>query len=164
MSRLVFLLLLLVSASLTKEIKMPNDDFYSGAEKTVTVPIYHAGDDELHQIEVPADTPIDAFHDALLRGGYHENGPTEAGVEENTEKFRDAARESWQASGCGTQRKEAEFVDPGNRLQYPNQDEPVYGTHLKQAIGRVHSPHCTPTGCCRLNCVCFSFPRLSMRP
>jgi hypothetical protein len=129
-------LLLLCLLLAGKGKPMPENNFYSGAEKTVTVPIYHAGDDNLHQIEVPANTPIDAFHDALLRGGYHENGPTDADAEENTEKFRDAARESWQASGSGTQRKEAGFVDPGSRLQYPNQDEPAYGTHLKQAVGK----------------------------
>lgn len=72
----------------------------------------------------------------MLRGGYHENGPTEAGAQEITEKFRDAARASWLASGSGTKTEEGGFVDPGNRLQYPNQDEPAYGTHLKQAIGK----------------------------
>jgi hypothetical protein len=63
--------------------------------------VYHAGTDEVHDIEVPTNTPLADLHSALLDANYHD-GPTEEGAEENTEKFRDAARDSWQASGSGT--------------------------------------------------------------
>lgn len=124
---------------------MPNDS-YSGAN-TVVLPILHqgggdsgSGEASIHNVEVEKDTPVADLHAALLQNDYHlpvsDEAPSESLAEENTEKFRNAARDAWMSVGPGTKRAEAGFVDPGNRLQYPNQDDPAYGTHLKQAIGK----------------------------
>jgi hypothetical protein len=123
---------------------MRENDFYKGAGEIATLRVLHAGGGEVHDIEVPTDTPAADLHQALLTGGHHEAGPTTENAEENTERFRDAAHASWIASGSGTKRAEAGFIDPGSRSQYPTQEDPSYGSHLVQqvpgsAFGALHT-------------------------
>lgn len=53
------------------------------------IPIYHVGDDEAHQLQVPMETPVADLHSALIASGYH--GPNEEGALENSEVFKKAA-------------------------------------------------------------------------
>jgi hypothetical protein len=101
---------------------MPNENPYEA--KHVIVPVYHSGDDAIHNIAVPAETPLPELHDALVTAGYHSGwapyqgasvdsfgrpkaGPSKAGVVENTEKFKAAARAIYEASGRGRNPNEA---------------------------------------------------------
>jgi hypothetical protein len=85
---------------------------------------------------VPTDLPVADLHQSLLDSGYHgtDEAPTEAGAEENTPKFREAAKQSWANAASGTLRKEAGFIDYKNRLQEPDQTEPSRGNKLEQRV------------------------------
>jgi hypothetical protein len=101
---------------------MPNENTFEA--KHVIVPVYHSGDDAIHNIAVPAETPLPELHDALVAGGYHSGwapyqganvdsfgrpkaGPSKAGVVENSEKFKAAAKAIYEASGRGRNPNEA---------------------------------------------------------
>jgi hypothetical protein len=104
---------------------MPNDENkYGSGVGHVVVPVYHAGDNEVHSVAVPANTSLPEFHDALLDAGYHGSappylgagvdasgrpkaGPSKAGVLENSEKFKAAAKAIYEASGRGRNPNEA---------------------------------------------------------
>ena len=130
MSTLLFLCLLLTGG---KGKVMPND-FYNGS--TTVVPVLHKGEGVVHNIEVPTDLPVADLHQSLLDSGYHgtDAAPTEAGAEENTSKFREAAKQSWANAASGTLRKEAGFIDYKNRLQEPDQTEPSRNNELEQRV------------------------------
>jgi hypothetical protein len=53
------------------------------------IPVFHAGDEEIHRVQVPMDTPIADLHTALFGSGYH--GPTADDALENSEAFKKAA-------------------------------------------------------------------------
>jgi hypothetical protein len=80
---------------------------------TAVVPVYHAGSDEVHNVEVPANTPLADLHSALTDAGYHD-GPTEEGALENTSDFRKAARDAWMSVGLGQKQAESAFTVDSN--------------------------------------------------
>jgi len=114
---------------------MANENDYSGANRHVVVPVLHSGSGEVHNVAVPANTPIPEFHDALLDGGYHGEGnvkppqwmptpyfdpkvdfqtgkprvwgPTKEGVVENSPEFKSAAAAVWKAANEGRDSNEA---------------------------------------------------------
>jgi hypothetical protein len=108
---------------------MPNENENKFEPKPVVIPVYHSGDDAIHNIAVPAETPLPELHDALVTAGYHSGwapyqganvdsfgrpkaGPTKQGVVENSEKFKAAARVIFDASGRGRNPNEAgTYVD-----------------------------------------------------
>ena len=125
-------------------------DFYSGASQPVVVPVYHAGNDEVHQIAVPPDTDMGDLHNALVDAGYapsipsNDKGPTADKAEENTPIFKAAALAAWTAAGNGQLEEEAGFVDPIDRRQTPNQIPAQRGRELawsqpKAAFASVHT-------------------------
>lgn len=108
---------------------MPNETENKFEAKPVVIPVYHSGDDAIHNIAVPAETPLPELHDALVTAGYHSGwapyqgasvdsfghpkaGPSKAGVLENDPKFKAAARAIYDASGRGRNPNEAgTYVD-----------------------------------------------------
>lgn len=53
---------------------MPNDNNFEA--KHVIVPVYHSGDDAIHNIAVPADVPVSDLHKSLVDAGYG-NAPSD---------------------------------------------------------------------------------------
>jgi hypothetical protein len=107
---------------------------YSGANAHVIVPVIHRGEDSVHSVAVPADTPLPDFHDALLESGYHGEGsvkppqwaptpystgdfrtgkprpgygPTKEGVLENSPEFKAVGKAVFAASNYGRNSNEA---------------------------------------------------------
>jgi proteasome lid subunit RPN8/RPN11 len=122
---------------------MPENDFYEGAGETVALPALDAGNNEFHQIEIPAGTPQPDLQQALMEDGYRE-GPMAEGVVENTPAFRDAARRSWQNAEEGILRCEAGFSYYKEPLHQPDQDAVSRDNHLtqhdaKNVVALVHT-------------------------
>lgn len=64
----------------------------------VVIPVLHP-DGEVHDIAVPPDTPLADFHDALAE--YYHQEPTADGAVENSEAFKQRAKQAWAESVSG---------------------------------------------------------------
>ncbi len=101
-----------------------NEKKYDSGVGHVVVPVLHGPSGEVHDVAVPASTPLPELHDALLDAGYHgsnppylgadvdvhgrpKQGPSREGVLENDPKFKAAAKAIYEASGRGRNPNEA---------------------------------------------------------
>jgi hypothetical protein len=106
---------------------------YSGA--TAVIPVRNPESGDIHTIAVPSDTSLQDLHAALIPYHHSEvtnafrlegDEPTEAGALENTDAFREAARDAIARSGDGQVTREAGFlVGPtGKTIPVPAHDGP----------------------------------------
>jgi hypothetical protein len=115
---------------------MPNEDFFKGSN-AVVVPVLHAGSGEIHNVEVPIDTPVPQFHDALINAGY--GHPKKEDALEYSKSFRDAAAKAWTKAGAGTGLGEAGtyFDRQGNPGPFTEHRREPGSEHAELAIPNV---------------------------
>lgn len=95
---------------------MPEENKYDSGH--VVLPVYHAGEGEVHNLAVPEKTALPQLHDALLDGGYHfdnppylganvdghgnpKKGPDLTGSIEHDPKFKAALQKVWETAAFG---------------------------------------------------------------
>jgi hypothetical protein len=110
---------------------MPTDD--KGA--SAVLPVYHANSGELHQIEVPLDTPVSDLHSALVGADYHP--PTAEGSVEFSPDFIQRAREAWKATNDGRN----PYAESGFSVREDGSAGPIHTEAHLSAPGMAGPPH-----------------------